>query len=239
MVNFKTVFLEKFESEIESGSINSICDMGSGLSLNFLPILKKYPNITYVGIEPSEEHAKIARENLKQFKNARIYNLPGYLPVEDKSWGSFDLVISLSVLEHVKHIDRFLNNSVEAAKVGGRIVHRWDLGHAFYPSSIKERFQVWMGNNVPFLLPEKKFVCGILPEDVVLGLEISGCKVESVTYHQMNSHKKLFKLLPDLDEKLKRDLIDWEFAVSDKVANLEVSERIKLFPTACVWSRKM
>jgi hypothetical protein len=54
----------------------------------------------------------------------------------------FDLVISLSVVEHVKRLDRFLAVSVQAAREGGRVGHRYHLGHALSPSSLGERLRV-------------------------------------------------------------------------------------------------
>src|SRR3989344_4913974 len=118
MVGFKTIFLEKLEPDIKNGAIKSILDLGSGLSLNFLPLLKKFPELTYVGVEPSKEHAKQARLTLAGFKNAKIYNADGYVSSGDK-WGTFDLVISFSVLEHIKQLEKFLKNSIAAARPGG------------------------------------------------------------------------------------------------------------------------
>lgn len=43
---------------------------------------------------------------------------------------SFDLTVSLSVLEHVKYLDPFLRASVAATRPGGTVVHGYDLGHS-------------------------------------------------------------------------------------------------------------
>jgi len=242
-MGFKTYFLEKFEDEIKSGAIKSICDFGCGESLNFIPLLRKYPNLIYVGIEPSPQ-AEMARKNLAEFKNAKIFRANGYSCPEgaEEWWGKFDLVISFSVLEHVKQLERFLKSSIEAARVGGQIVHRWDLGHALLPSSLKERFQVWLGDNLPSILPEHKFVCYLGPQTVLDIMEKYGFDKNKVTYHQMIGHKKLAQEL-DLNIKKNEDLIneiaEWEFKISESLEKIPERKRLKLFPAVALWGKKI
>jgi len=244
MVDFKTIFLEQFDGAIKDGSIKSICDLGSGESKNFISILEKYPELTYVGIEPSRIHADRARSHLSKFKNVSIYNSDGYSCPNgaEALWGNFDLVISLSVLEHVKQIEKFLSNSVSAVKSGGQVVHRWDLGHALYPSSLKEVFQVWLGDNWPSVLPESKFVSGLKPSRVQEILEQNDMKIEAITYHQMPDHKKFvkeFNLNGLENETLVREIVDWEFEASKYIENWEEDKKLRLFPAVALWSRKI
>lgn len=239
MSDLKTVFLNTFEEDIRNGKIKSICDFGSGLSSNFIYLLEKYPHLEYVGIEPSQTHAEKARVALSRFSGARIYTASCYKPVADERWGSFDLVVSLSVLEHVKQLELFLKMSVSAARAGGQIVHRYDLGHALFPSSLKERLQVFLGNYFPKLLPEHKFVSGVHPQAVVFMLETHKVTVERITYHQMPAFKKLFKLAPDLPENLITDIVEWELAASPFVEKIDENERLRLFPSVAVWARKI
>ena len=243
MPGFKTIFLEQFEEAILRGEIKSICDFGSGESLNFISLLEKYPKLVYVGIEPSSEHAELARKHLAHIEGAKVYNASAYeCPRgEEARWGSFDLVISLSVLEHVKQLDKFLENSVKAVRAGGQVVHRYDLGHALYPSSLKERLQVFLGDFVSGVLPEAKFVSGVRPSRVEKKLSDLGVKLERKTYHQMPGHKSFLKSLEKgglRNDKLARDIIEWEFASSPLVDELPEEERIRLFPAVALWGRK-
>lgn len=236
----KQFFLEKFEPGIKAGSIKSVLDMGSGLSANFIPLLEKFPNLIYVGLEPSAGAVAVAKRNLAQFPNARVYERNGYDPVTaEPEWGSFDLVLSLSVLEHIKQLELFIANSVAAAKSGAQIVHRWDLGHALYPSSPKESFQVFLGNHFPVVLPEDKFVRMLWPREVETLLEKSGARVEGRTYHQMLGHKKILKMLPDMPEELVREMGEWEFKISGHLGPLEERKRLELFPAVASWARKI
>ena len=240
MADFKSIFLEAFEPDIQSGKITSICDFGSGESRNFTHLLKKYPNLIYIGIEPSKSHAQRARQALTPFPNAKIYNASGYDPLPEM-WGTFGLAISLSVLEHVKQINKFLENSIGAVRAGGLVVHRWDLGHALHPSSIKERLQVWLGDRLPALLPEDKFVRTLLPSHVRRVMESKGVVVEQTTYNQMPSHKDFIKHLDqsdDIEVSLVRELVALESKMSQSLSDMEEVERLKLFPSVALWGRK-
>ena len=103
--------------------------------------------------------------------------------------GSFDLVLSLSVLEHVKRLRSFLKLSVEAAKVGGLIVHRYDLGHAYH-SSPPERLKTWIATYLPQLFPASSFTFKPNLKVIREELKNAGAEVISVECSQMNSLKK-------------------------------------------------
>ncbi|MFH1170776.1 MAG: methyltransferase domain-containing protein [Candidatus Vogelbacteria bacterium] len=235
----KKYFLSKLEPFISQLAIPRILDLGSGRSENFVELLKKFPNLHYVGIEPNKSDADIARRVLAEFNNAKIINDLAYkLPIEERD---FDICISLSTLEHVKDLKTFLKTSVESVKSGGVIIHRYDLGHALHPSSFKERFQVFVGNNFPWLLPESKFVSYVDCNWVVKELEYLGAKVFQTTYHQMPNHKAFLKLFKQDTEKkisLANTIIEWEFAVSPEIASWPKKNREKLFPCLAVWAHK-
>ncbi|MBP9771678.1 MAG: methyltransferase domain-containing protein [Candidatus Pacebacteria bacterium] len=236
----KEFFLTKLEEshDFQKGEI-SILDLGSGQSKNFLPFLGRHPHTRYVGVEPSEADARVARMLLAPFPNARVHTQLAYEPLIDET--PFDVVLSLSVLEHVKRLEHFLANSVAMAKTGGRIIHRYDLGHALHPSSWKERLQVFLGNHVPFVLPEHKFVRYVDPEEVRTMLQRHGARVTAITQHQMPNHKEFLKYFPtntgDM-EQLSISLLEWESAVAPHLAGIPKKIRERLFPSICVWAVK-
>lgn len=236
----KEFFLSKLEESYDfSGGTISILDLGSGESRSVVPLLKRYPQMRYVGVEPSETAAATARTLLTPFPNARVYTQLAYEPLADEA--PFDIVLSLSVLEHVKQLDRFLENSVAMTKSGGHIVHRYDLGHSLYPSSLKERLQVFLGNHFPKLLPEHKFVRYVDPDDVVKTLERSGARVTKITYHQMPDHKRFSKeFVPSSGEarQCAERVMDWEFDISPHLGVMPKARREMLFPTICIWAVK-
>lgn len=235
----KEFFIEHVAGELGVGEATRIVDLGSGQSRNFLPLLERFPKLSYVGVEPRKEDADAARMLLSRFPNVRIYNQLAYEPLPDES--PFDICVSLSVLEHVKQIDRFLKNSVRLTKSGGYIIHRYDLGHALSPSSLKERLQVFLGNTIPSILPEHKFVRYLDPDVVVKILEESGAPVERITYHQMPNHKRFLQtFVADSEEKkaLTERILQWELDVSPHLSDMSKTEREALFPAIAVWAQK-
>ncbi len=235
----KEFFIEHLVRELGMGEATRIVDLGSGQSRNFLPLLERFPKLSYVGVEPRKEDADAARVLLSRFPNARIYNQLAYEPLSDEA--PFSVCISLSVLEHVKHLERFLKNSVQLTKSGGHIIHRYDLGHALSPSSLKERLQVFLGNNLPFLLSEKKYVCYLNPEKVGHILEREGAHVTKTTYHQMPNHKRFLQtFVADSEEKkvLAEKIIQWEFDISPHLSSMKKKEREALFPAIALWAQK-
>ena len=93
---------------------------------------------------------------------------------------------------------------------------------------------------IPWILPETQFVRYINEEDVKKILEKYGAEITEVTYHQNPAHKKLGKLLDKVEDAqdLLKELFLWEFKISKYLGVLSQSEREKLFPAICLWSRK-
>lgn len=236
---FKELFCEKMANMLGPAlKTAQVLELGAGTAQAIIPTLTKCQELSYVGVEPNPESIKKAKDNLKKFKNVRLlHSLAYHLEFRDQ----FDLCFSLSALEHVKNLRLFLEESVAAVKPGGLVVHRYDLGHALSPSSVKERLQVFLGNHFPWILPENKFVSYVDEKRVVSILENLGAEVFAVTYHQMPDHKeffKHFKLKDRESEELLKELVEWEFKISPMLGNMEKKHREKLFPAICVWARK-
>lgn len=233
---FKEVFIEHMEGLIPPQGAN-ILELGSGTSAPVADLLRRRPDIRYTGVEPSQRAYEAAQQAIGHLPNVRLINDFAY---DIQDLGTFDLCFSLSVLEHVKQLETFLEQSVLAVKNGGYIVHRYDLGHALTPTSLKERVQVFLGNHAPRLLSEHKFVCYLSPERVVDILTKKGAVTERITYHQMPEHKELFKKLghsPAVTDAARR-IAEWEFDVSPLLDEVPARVRESLFPAVAVWARK-
>ena len=216
-----------------------ILDLGSGQSKNFLPLLQKYPEMHYVGIEPHKKSSAIAKELLGKYKNAKVYNQLGYEKTEE---GPFDLSISLSVLEHVKDIELFIKNSVNWVKTNGFVVHSYDLGHALYPSSLKEKLQIQLCKYLPGLLPESKIARYIDQDRICKMLVNNGVEIKNILYHQMPNHKRFLKHFPSETTEtadLAKQLIQWEISVSPHLKNVPKEIREMLFPSIMIIGQKV
>jgi cyclopropane fatty-acyl-phospholipid synthase-like methyltransferase len=231
--------LRKIESALNIDKNFRILDLGCGESKNFIYLLEKYPEMYYIGIEPQKNEADKAARNLEKYKNARVYNTLAYEKIDD--WGNFDLCISLSVLEHVKQLEKFLINSISSVKSGGHIIHRYDLGHALYARTLKEKFHVFLGNNFPQILPETKFVTYLDEKKVCQIMNDNGAAVKEVSYHQMPNHKHFLKLFNDNTEEktsLAEELLDWEDKITKFLPEFDQRQRELLFPAITIWAEK-
>lgn len=213
-----------------------ILDLGCGRALNFLPLLQRYPTISYTGIEPNPTEAALAKQHLAALPLAQVHTALAYT---SSAQGGFDVVVSLSVLEHVKNLERFLAFSVQQAKSGGQIIHLYDLGHSLSPSSLKERLQVWICNRdyLRRLVPETKVARYIDLPQVQRFLDQAGAKLERVTHHNLPDHVRLIKQLPETEvARHLPGLTDLELLLSPLVADQQ--QREQLFPAVCIWARK-
>ncbi|KKP40877.1 hypothetical protein A2229_05420 [Candidatus Peregrinibacteria bacterium RIFOXYA2_FULL_33_7] len=240
IVQIKQHFIENLINRSIIKENSKILEFGSGHSKNIIPFLEKYPNITYVGVEQNKKDAGIAADLLKKFKNAKIYNELAYDQIEN--FENFDICMSLSVLEHVKQLEKFLTNSIKHVKKGGYIIHRYDLGHALYPGSLIEKMQVFLGNYFPNLLTENKYVSYVDEKKVSKILENNGAKINKITYHQMPNHKAFLKLFDANTEEtvaLAEKLLDWEMEISKHLHKMDQKQREHLFPTITIWAEKI
>lgn len=220
------------------GSRVRVLDLGCGGAGYVAALVEKYPEIEYVGVEPIEYWFDIAQKNLAGVQNTKVHFKLGYDSIPDEAEGSFDVVFSLSVLEHIKQLGRFLALGTKYTKSGGLVVHRYDLGHALHTHSIKEWIHVRLGNNLPQILPERQFV-RYVPEPEVRALyEVQGVTPIRTTYHQMPNHKAFEKYFKDSNTTAIDELFAWEMKYQDCILKIPVAARENLFPAVAVWGIK-
>jgi SAM-dependent methyltransferase len=123
----KLYCLNRIEEYSQQRDRLSILDLGSGTALGFVPLLKKYPTIRYVGVEPSKSACLQAERNLDGL-NGTIINAYGY-GVHSKLQQEFDVVVSFSVLEHVYKRAEYLRSAKECLKNDGYFLINYDAGH--------------------------------------------------------------------------------------------------------------
>lgn len=218
-----------------------VLELGCGTAPYAPAIIDQHPTVEYVGVEPFLKSYSKAKERLAGLDRATVHHQLGYDQVEGLPEASFDLVLSISVLEHVKQLSRFIALGACYAKAGALIVHRYDLGHALYPGSFKERFQVWLGNHIPDVLPEHKFVRYVPMNEVTALFEKHHQQTPfRYTYHQMPNTKRLDSIIrtKDLDASPMRELYEWELHHSEVFAKLPLEKRERLFPAIAVWGRQ-
>jgi 2-polyprenyl-3-methyl-5-hydroxy-6-metoxy-1,4-benzoquinol methylase len=214
-----------------------VLDVGCGTAAYVPGLVAQFPDLVYVGIEPIEQSFAAAQIHTRDLPQATVHFGLAYDALEDYQPASFDLVMSLSVLEHVKQLPPFIAFCDRYLAAGGLMVHRYDLGHALAPHSWKEWLHVRLGNNVPWVLPETQFV-RYVPEAEVRAVyeqhQITPCQT---TYHQMPNHKLIEKHVP-ADSIAVAGLFAWETAHQAEFAAITTPVREKLFPAIAVWGTK-
>jgi SAM-dependent methyltransferase len=232
MLDFKIAFLEGLLSQFGERPIR-ILDMGCGTAKDWPDILRSRPWVTYVGLEPDSKNRSVANELL--------HGLPAEVLA---GWGeamnaheSFDLTVSLSVLEHVKYLDPFLRASVAATRPGGAVVHRYDLGHSLYPATDYERLLVVVSRRMPWIVPASRFTSHLDPSRVARILSELGLSQVEVSYAQMYSLKQAMNRLSRIENG--RELAERVLALDADVGRavrpmVTDHEMAHLFPSVIV-----
>jgi len=235
----KTFILDWILDRLAENPDLSILDLGSGDSHLFQPVFERYPDVAYVGVEPGPAAAS-AKARTTGCSRAKIVQAP--VPENSGLAPAFDIVVSLSVLEHVKHLDRFLQYSAEKVRDGGWLIHLYDLGHALYPSSAQERLHVLLCRlpGVRALVPETRFVRYVSQAAVERVLEGAGIRITRRLHHNVPQLVSLLKRLPDEEDTrpILDAVIELEQLTSPLVEKLPVRPRELLFPGISLWGKK-
>jgi SAM-dependent methyltransferase len=109
-----------------------IVDLGCGDGRNFVELLHRHRDITYVGVDPSRRSVERARQLLP---GAEIHNMSAY----DARFEPADAVVSFSVLEHVVDRTRYLDAIHGNLAPGGRAYLNYDSGHFGADATVGER----------------------------------------------------------------------------------------------------
>ena len=243
MYNLKEKFIAEVVGEtvrrVGAGQSVRVLDLGCGTA-SYVPALRtQFPDLEYVGVEPIPESYAAAEKNLADIPKTQLHFKLGYDDIPGEAEQSFDLVFSLSALEHIKQLGRFITLSAKYTKSGGLVVHRYDLGHALHPSSLKERVHVFLGNTLPWVLPERRFVRYVPESEVREHYKHAGITATKTTYHQMPNHKQLEKFFKTKRTDLVEDMFTFEMQCQSEVSEIPLSDRERLFPAVAVWGEKV
>jgi SAM-dependent methyltransferase len=234
--DFKTALLDELLGRF-GGRPAQVLDLGSGSSKDFVEVLRRHPGVRYTGVEYREAQLERARRLLAGIPGVELVSGFGE-SVQAGYAGRFDLTLSLSVLEHVKHLREFLRSSVRVTRPGGWIVHRYDLGHALHSVSRYERLKVALCKSVPAVMPARHFTTHPDLGEVVRLLEEAGAEVRDVSYAQLPGHKEMMNRMDwEAPESvgLARSLVDLDRRLAGYMAGrVDAREMERLFPVVTV-----
>ena len=118
---------ERSLAQINFTGNENILDIGSGLGQFSRAMAREvFPNGSVLGIERDEVQLESAKRfakaeneaHLVEFRQGDALNLP----LRNEEWGTFDIVHTRFLLEHLKHPEKAVEQMVKAAKPGGRII---------------------------------------------------------------------------------------------------------------------
>jgi SAM-dependent methyltransferase len=233
LCDFKTAFLDALLQPFMGRPVR-LLDLGSGTSKDFPDLLRRYPNVAYTGVEPNEASRATAARLLDGIPQVMLDGAWGE-SVAARYRGTFDITLSLSVLEHVKYLDDFLRTSVATTAPGGLVVHRYDLGHALYPVSWYERALVSASRAVPWVVPASVFTTYPDLTHITRTLAACGLYDLSVRYGQMYGLKQAMNQVARTDAALAMRIVQLDRELAEMLAPRQSArEKARLFPTVTV-----
>jgi SAM-dependent methyltransferase len=185
----------------------TLLDLGCGTGNNFVRLLQAYPQVRYVGIEPSATAAQ-ARRNLNGL-NATIFQDYAYDVYGRLVQEQFDIVVSFSVLEHVYRRQAYLQAAKDCLKPNGHFLINYDAGH-FIAGNRRD----WLKNQIGPLLArlgnERYYQAFVREADFRAMAQSAGLRI--VDAKSFNTRlKSVFKAVPPAhQDNYMRHWLDFE-----------------------------
>lgn len=166
--------------------------MGCGTALNFANLLRKHPEIYYVGIEPSKGSWRKAQANLEGL-NADVINDHAY-GLYKKLERDFEIVVSFSALEHIYKRVEYLHSAKNCLKTDGYFLINYDSGH-FLHGDVGEHLKSKIGPILARFGIERYYQSFVKEKNFIK--TIKGLGFEIIESKFFNSHLKgIYKLVP-------------------------------------------
>lgn len=198
----------------QKGESIRILDAGCGRAANFIELLRRYPSVTYTGIEPNPAACVTAQRNLEGFK-ATIINDYAYDIMGRLVDSPFDIVVSFSVFEHVYRRQRYLDSVVDCMHDDGYFLINYDAGHFMAPATLKEAAKNIIGPLIAPLGMERYYQRFVPEADFRLMLDRAGLFITEVK--SFNTRMKgIHKHVPDAHKEAHmRRWLDYELWLNE------------------------
>jgi trans-aconitate methyltransferase len=165
-----------------------IVDLGCGTGSNFVELLRRRPNVVYVGVEPSRRAAEEARRLLPR---AEIITAPAY----EVRVGPAHAVVSFSVLEHVVQRARYLEAVSANLRPDGRVYINYDSGHFVADADLRERAKAIASQALARLGSESRYRAPVREEELRSLTDAAGLRIVDEKIFNTDL-KRLYPLVP-------------------------------------------
>jgi len=166
-----------------------IVDLGCGTGSNFVELLRRRPNVHYVGVEPSRGAAEEARRLLP---GAEIVNAPAY----DVRVEPAHAVVSFSVLEHVVQRARYFEAVRANVRPNGRVYLNYDSGHFVADADLRERAKAAASRVLARVGAESRYRARVREEEFRALVATAGLRVADDKVFNTDL-KRLYPLVPE------------------------------------------
>ena len=165
-----------------------IVDLGCGTGSNFVELLRRRPNVRYVGVEPSRRAAEEARRLLPA---AEVIDSPAY----DVRVEPAHALVSFSVLEHVVDRPRYLEAVRANLRPDGRVYLNYDSGHFVADADLAERAKTLASHLLARLGSESRYRARV--REAEFRALAAGARLHIVDDKVFNTDlKRVYRLVP-------------------------------------------
>ena len=199
----------------------SVCDLACGSGSSWHDVLKAYPSIQYLGSDTDVEAVEKAKKIFADVPNARFEIADGQRARQDLA--SYDVVTTLSSLEHVVRIDKFLDTIFSVLKPGGIAYLNYDNGH-FHSHDLKERLMVPVSQILAKFGIEGPYMKEVDDAYVVRLVKERGAEVLQVRRHLFHGMKGLMKGYRD--GSIPSDALELWLLFEDRLNELLSAEKL-------------
>ena len=221
----KLYCLEAIESLAQEASELRIVDLGSGDGRNFSELLRRYPHVSYLGVDRSAD-ACAAGQRLLARGQAEFVHAEAYTG----DYGPADVVVSFSVLDKIDRRLAYMNLVARTLMPGGRAFVNYDAGHFRYPL-LQDRVKNAISPLAARLRRGRWYQRFVSESEFRSLVARAGLRIDEALSFNMHSSKIVYLLVPDeLRPEYMRRWLDFELAANALVTPYRDSDS-RLFLT--------
>lgn len=199
----------------------SVCDLACGNGSVWYAFLKRYPNVTCLGLDTDKKAIADAQKKFADLRSATFRVVDVQTMKADTA--AYDVVTTLSSLEHVVRIDKFLDSVFALLKPGGIAYLNYDDGH-FHSHNVKERLMVPVSQLLAKIGIEGPYMKEVDDKEVIRLITERGGKILQIRKHNVPNLKKFTKGYAK--GLMGEDVLEAWFAFENRLNELLPSEKL-------------
>ena len=189
-----------------------VCDLACGSGSSWHDFLLRFPQVMYVGSDTDREAIEQARRAFADVPTATFSVADAQRAAQEKD--SYDVVTAFSALEHVVHLEPFVQHALTILKPDGIAYLNYDNGH-FHSHDPKERLMVPVSQLLARFGIEGPYMKEVDDEELCGFIRKQGGQVLQVRKHHFSTLKGFMKKYRTREEVLNA----W-FAFEDRLNEL-------------------